>query len=82
MTKELSKAIMIRNKLQCHFLEEKKKRTSQAKPKYSKQRNLRVSWIRKSKMNYYESLDLNDINDNEMFLTSLQQSTTLFCSKI
>ena len=25
MTKELSKAIMIRNKLQCHFLEKKKK---------------------------------------------------------
>ena len=61
ITKELSKAIMLRTKLRNQFL---KKRTSEAKLKYNKQRNLCVSLLRKAKRNYYENLDLNDINDN------------------
>ena len=60
-TKELSKAIMLRTKLRNQFW---KKRTSEAKLKYNKQRNLCVSLLRKAKRNYYENLDLNDINDN------------------
>ena len=60
MTKELSK-VMLRTKLRNQFL---KLRTSEAKLKYNKQRNLCVSLIRKTKRNYYESHDLNDINDN------------------
>ena len=54
MTKELSKAIMLRTKLRNQFLI---KRTSEAKLKYSKQRNLCVSLLTKAKRNYYENLD-------------------------
>ena len=75
MTKELSKAIMLRTKLRNQFL---KTRTS-AKLKYNKQRNLCVSLLRKTKRNYYENLNLNDISDNKKFWTTVKP---LFCNKI
>ena len=76
MTKELSKAIMRRTKLQNQFL---KKRTSEAKLKYNKQINLCVNLLRKTKRNHYEDLDLKDINDNKKFWTTVKP---LFCNKI
>ena len=76
MTKELSKAIIRRTKLRNQFL---KKRTSEAKLKYNKQRNLCVSMLRKTKRNHYKNLDLNDINDNKKFWTTVKP---LFCNKI
>ena len=63
MMKKLSKAIMLRTKLRNQFL---KTRTSEAKLKYNKQRNLCVSLLRKTKRNYYENLNLNDISDNKI----------------
>ena len=76
MTKELSKAIIRRTKLRNQFL---KKRTSEAKLKYNKQRKLCVSMLRKTKRNHYKNLDLNDINDNKKFWTTVKP---LFCNKI
>ena len=79
MTKELSKAIMLRTKLRNQFL---KTRTSEAKLKYNKQRNLCVSLLRKTKRNDYENLNLNDISDNKKFWSEtslLQQNKT--CGK-
>ena len=55
------------------------KRTSEAKLKYNKQRNLCVSLIRTAKRNYCESLNLNNTNDNKKFWTSVK---TFFCNKI
>ena len=63
MTKELSVAIMLRTKLQNQL----KKSTSEAKLKYNKQTNLCVGLLRNAKRNYYENLDLNDMNDNKKF---------------
>ena len=54
-------------------------RTSEAKLKYTKQKNLCVSLLRNAKRNYYENLDLNDINDNKKFWTTVK---SLFCNKI
>ena len=76
MTKELIKAIMRRTKLRNQFL---KKRTSEAKLKYNKQRNLCVNLLRKAKRNHYENLDLKDVDDNKKFWTTVKP---LFCSKI
>ena len=56
VTKEVSKAIMLRNKLRDQFL---KKRALEARTKYNKQRNICVSFVKKVKQNYYENLDLN-----------------------
>ena len=75
MTKELSKAIMLRTKLRNQF---SKIRTPEAKLKYNKQRNLCVSLLRKTKRNYYENLDLNDKNDNKKFWTAVK---LLFATK-
>ena len=56
-----------------------KKRTSKAKLKYNKQRNLCVSSLRKAKRNYYKILYLDDINDDKTFWTTVRP---LFCNKI
>ena len=76
VTKDLSKAIMLRTKLRNQFL---KKRTLQARTKYKKQRNICVSLVKKAKQNYYENLDLKDINDNKKFWATVKP---LFSNKI
>ena len=40
--------------------------------KYNKQRNLCVSSLGKPKRNYYKNLDLNDLNDNKKFWTTMK----------
>ena len=53
---------MLRTKLRNQFL---KKRTVEIRTKYSKQKNVCVSLVKKAKQNYNENLDLKDINDNK-----------------
>ena len=72
VTKELSKAIMLRSK----FL---KTKTQESKLKYNKQRNLCVSITRKAKRSYYENLDLKDITDSKKFWATVK---SLFSNKI
>ena len=74
--KDVSKAIMLRTKLRNQFL---KKRTLDARTKYNKQRNIFVSLVKKAKRNYYENLDLKDINDNKKFWATVKP---LFSNKI
>ena len=61
---KVSKDIMLRTKF---------------KAKYNKQRNICVSLIKKAKRNYYENLDLKDINDNKKFWATVKP---LFSNKI
>ena len=67
---------MLRTKLRNQFL---KKRTLDARTKYNKQRNIFVSLVKKAKRNYYENLDLKDINDNKKFWATVKP---LFSNKI
>ena len=67
---------MLRTKLKNQFL---KKRTLVARTKYNKQRNVCVSLVKKTKGNYYENLDLKDINDNKKFWATVK---SLFSNKI
>ena len=76
VTKELSKAIMLRSKLRSQFL---KIKTQESKLKYNKQRNLCVSITRKAKRSYYENLDLKDITDSQKFWATVKP---LFSNKI
>ena len=76
VTKDVSKAIMLRANLINQFL---KKRTLEARTKYNKQRNICVSLVKKAKQNYYENLDLKDINDNKKFWATVKP---LFSNKI
>ena len=66
--KDVSKAIMLSTKLRNQFL---KKRTLETRTNYIKQR--------KTKRNYYENLDLKDINDNKKFWATVKP---LFSNKI
>ena len=69
VTKELSKAIMLRTKLRNRFL---MKKTLESSPKYNKQSNICVNLIKKAKRNYYENLDLKDINNNKKFWATVK----------
>ena len=67
---------MLRPKLRNKFL---KKKISESRAKYNKQRNICVSLIKKLKRNYYENLDVKDINDNKKFWATVKP---LFSNKI
>ena len=69
VTKELSKAIMLRSKLRNQFL---KTRTQEPKINYNKQRNLCVSITRKSKRSYYENLNLKHITESNKFWVTVK----------
>ena len=73
--KDVSKAIMLTTILINKFL---KKKTLESRAKYNKQRNI-VSLIKKAKPNYYENLDLKDINGNKKFWVTVKP---LFSNKI
>ena len=65
MNKTLSKAIMLRTNLRNKFL---KNRGNENKTSYVKQRNHCVCLLRKTKREYYSSLDQKKICDNKAFL--------------
>ena len=67
---------MLRAKLRDKFL---KNKTLESRAKYNQQRNFCVSPIKKAKQNYYENLDLKDINDNEKFWATVKP---LFSNKL
>ena len=64
MNKELSKALMNRTRLRNVYL---RKRSDENRKKYSKQRNYCVSLLRRTKRNYYSSLDAKSVTDNKTF---------------
>ena len=76
VTKEPSKAIMLKLKLRNQFL---KTKTQEPKMKHNKQRILCVSITRKAKRSYYENLDLKDITDSKKFWATVKP---LFSNKI
>ena len=47
-------------------------KTSEAKAKYNKQRNICISLTRKAKKTYYERFDLNSICDNKKIWTTVK----------
>ena len=67
MNKALSKAIMQRTKLRNKFLEDP---SAANKFSYSKQRNWRVSLLRKEKKRYFANLNEKDITENKKFLAN------------
>ena len=70
MNKELSKAIMNRTRLRNVYL---MKRSDENRKKYSKQRNYCVSLLRRTKRNYYSSLDAKSVTGNKTFWRIVKQ---------
>ena len=64
INKNLSEAIMLRTKLRNIFL---KNRTEENKDRYTKQRNLCVTLLRKSKREYFNNLNEKNVCDNKKF---------------
>ena len=64
ITKSLIKAIMLRSQLKGKFNNSKSEENSK---KYKQQRNYCVKLLRKTKMEYFQNMDVNKVNDNKMF---------------
>ena len=64
MNKSLRKAIMLRSQLKKKFNNNKSEENSK---KYKQQRNYCVKLLRKTKMEYFQNMDVNKVNDNKMF---------------
>ena len=67
---------MLRSKLRNKYLKEK---TDDARVRYKKQRNVCVFLLKKAKKNYFENLDLCDVNDNKKFWKTVKP---VFANKI
>ena len=76
ITKKVWKAIMTLSKLCNKFLKTKSQECKQA---YNKQRNLRVTMVRKAKKNYFNSLNIRNITDNKQFWKTVKP---FFSSKV
>ena len=75
-TKELSKAIILRSKLQNQYL---KCKSEEARAGFKIQRNLCVTSFRKAKRDYYENLELGKVNDSKKFWDTVKP---VFRSKV
>ena len=69
MTKQLRKAIMHRSRLKNVF---NKNRTPKTWDSYKKQRNFCVNLLRKTKKEYFENINVKDINDNKKFWKTIK----------
>ena len=76
VTKELSKAIMLKSKLRKRFL---KDRTEESRCKYKKQRKVRVYLFKKAKKDYCENIDVSNLTDSNKFWMTVKP---IFGSKI
>ena len=69
MTKQLRKAIMHRSRLKNVF---NKNRTTKTCDSYKKQHNFSVNLSRKTKKEYFENINVKDINDNQKFWKTIK----------
>ena len=71
MNKSLSKTIILRSKFRNIFF---KNRTEENRRNYSKQRNLCVALLRKSKREYFGNIDVKKVSDNKKFWSVVKPS--------
>ena len=69
MTKSLRKAIMLRSQLKRKFNNNKSEVNSE---KYKQQRNYCVKLLLKTKMEYFQNMNVNKVNDNKMFWKTMK----------
>ena len=69
VNKELSIAIMLRSKLRNQCL---KCKSEEARARFKIQRNLCVTLLRKTKRDYYEILELDEVNDSKKFWNTVK----------
>ena len=67
--KELSKAIMLRSKLQNQYL---KCKSEEARARFKIQRILWVTLLRKAKRDYYENLELGKVSNSKKFWNTVK----------
>ena len=79
MTKSLRKTIMLRSQLKKKFNNNKSEENSK---KYKQQRNYCVKLLRKTKMAYFQNMDVNKVNDNKMFWKTVKPKFSNKCKTI
>ena len=76
MTRGLRKSIMLRSYLKKKFDNNKSEENSK---KYKQQRNYCVKRLRKTKIEYYQKMDVNKVNDNKMFWKAMKRRFSNKC---
>ena len=76
MTDSLRKAIILRSQLKKKFNNNKCEKNSK---KYKQQRNYCVKLLRKTKMEYFQNMNVNKVNDNKMFWKTVKRSFSNKC---
>ena len=69
MTKSLRKAIMLRSQLKRKFNNNKSEVNSK---QYKQQRNYCVKLLLKTKMEYFQNMNVNKVNDNKIFWKTMK----------
>ena len=69
MTKQLRKAVMQRSILKNVF---NKNHTPKTLDNYNKQPNFCINLLRKTKKEYFENINIKDINDNKKFWKTIK----------
>ena len=69
MSKTLRKSVMVRSKLKNKY---NKNRTEENWGSYKKQRNFCVNLLRKTKKDYFNDLNINNITDNKVFWKTIK----------
>ena len=69
MTKSGGIAIMLRSQLKRKFNNNKSEENSK---KYKQQRNYCVKLLRKTKVEYFQNMNVNKVNDNKMFWKTMK----------
>ena len=79
MTESLRKAIILRSQLKKKFNNNKSEENSK---KYKQQRNYRVKHLRKTKMEYFQNMDVNKVNDNKIFWKTVKSRFSNKCQTV
>ena len=77
MTESLRKAIILRSQLKKKFSNNKSEENSK---KYKQQRNYRVKLLRKTKMEYFQNMDVNKVSDNKLFWKTVKSRFSNKCN--
>ena len=77
MIRSLRKALMLRSQLKKKFNNNKSKENSK---KYKQQRNYCVKLLRRTKMEYFQNMNVNKVNDNKMFWETVKPRFSNICN--
>ena len=79
MAKTFKKALVLRSHLKRKFNNSKSEKNSK---KYKQEKKYCVKLLRKMKMEYFQNMDISKINENKMFLKTVEPRFSIKCKTL